>query len=126
MSGDANESSSGDGNGDEDENEDGNEDTIGEGGEDAKKRKKPHNICRRDHALLFRTRHYLCIQGVAIEGNRHLRWQGPVPVHAHRTEGVTGSKGRKGANGVGAGSESGAGTEMGTGSGRGWERERER
>ena len=38
-SGDGNESSSRDGNG--------NEDRIGEGGGEAKKRKKPHNSCRR-------------------------------------------------------------------------------
>ena len=39
-------SSSGDGNGDED-NGNGNEDRIGEGGREAKKRKKPQNNCRR-------------------------------------------------------------------------------
>ena len=44
-SGDGNESSGGDGNGDEDGN--GNEDRIGEGGGEAKKRKKPHKTCRR-------------------------------------------------------------------------------
>ena len=37
---------SGDGNGDED-NENGNEDRVGEGGREAKKRKKPQNSCRR-------------------------------------------------------------------------------
>ena len=40
------EGSSGDGNGDED-NGNGNEDRIGEGGKEAKKRKKPQNSCRR-------------------------------------------------------------------------------
>ena len=40
-------SSSGDRNGKEDENGDGDEERIGEGGGEAKKRKKPHNICRR-------------------------------------------------------------------------------
>ena len=35
-----------DGNGDDD-NGDGNENRIGEGGREAKKRKKPQNICRR-------------------------------------------------------------------------------
>ena len=44
--GDGSEDSSGDGNGDED-NGSGNEDTIGEGGGEAKKRKKPQNSCRR-------------------------------------------------------------------------------
>ena len=42
--GDGNESNSGDGNGDEDGNR--NEDMIGEGGGEAKKRKKPHKTCR--------------------------------------------------------------------------------
>ena len=45
--GDASEDSSGDGNRDEDN---GNEDRIGEGGREAKKRKKPQNSCRR-HAV---------------------------------------------------------------------------
>ena len=36
-----------DGNGDEDGNGNGNEDRIGKGGEEAKKRKKPHKSCRR-------------------------------------------------------------------------------
>ena len=44
--GDKSEDSSGDGNGDED-NGNGNEDRIGEGGSEAKKRKKPQNSCRR-------------------------------------------------------------------------------
>ena len=43
--GDGSEDSSGDGNGDED-NGNGNEDRIGEGGREAKKRKKPQNSCR--------------------------------------------------------------------------------
>ena len=42
--GDGSEDSSGDGNGDDDN---GNEDRIGEGGREAKKRKKPQNSCRR-------------------------------------------------------------------------------
>ena len=44
-----------------------------------------------------------------------------MPVHTHRTEGVTKSEGREGAtrSGAGVGSESGAGMEMGTGSGAG-------
>ena len=45
--GDGSEDSSGDGNGDED-TRDGNEDRIGEGGREAKRRKKkPLNSCRR-------------------------------------------------------------------------------
>ena len=44
--GDANEESSGDGNGDDD-NGNGNENRIGEGGREAKMRKKPQNSCRR-------------------------------------------------------------------------------
>ena len=54
-------------------------------------------------ALSFRTRHHLCRQGVALASTRQLRLQGPVSVQAHRTEGVTGSEGREGANGVGGG-----------------------
>ena len=46
VDGDGSEDSSGDGNGDED-NSNGNEDRIGEGGREAKKRKKPQNSCRR-------------------------------------------------------------------------------
>ena len=45
--GDGSEDSSVDGNGDED-NGNGNEDRIGEGGREAKKRKKPQNSCRRN------------------------------------------------------------------------------
>ena len=44
--GDGSEDSCGDGNGDED-NGNGGEDRIGEGGREAKKRKKPHKTCRR-------------------------------------------------------------------------------
>ena len=44
--GDGSEDSSGDGNGD-DGNGNGDEDRIGEGGREAKKRKKPQNSCRR-------------------------------------------------------------------------------
>ena len=44
--GDGREDSGGDGNGNED-NGNGNEDRIGEGGREAKKRKKPQNSCRR-------------------------------------------------------------------------------
>ena len=42
-------------------------------------------------ALSFRMQDHLCRQGVARAGTRQLRSQGPVSVHAHCTEGVTGS-----------------------------------
>ena len=102
-SGDGNESSSGDRNRDEDGNGDGNEDVIGESGGKAKKRKKWPKRCRHDQALSFHTRHLFCKQGVVLAGTRQLRSQGPVSVHAYRTEGVIGSEGREGANGVGSG-----------------------
>ena len=62
-------------------------------------------------ALSFRTRDHLCRQGVALASTRQLRSQGPVSVHAHRTEGVTGSEGREGANvgGIGVGDVTGDG-----------------
>ena len=41
--------------------------------------------------------------GVALASTRQLRSQGPVYVQAHRTEGVTRSKGQEGANGVAGG-----------------------
>ena len=46
-------------------------------------------------------------------GTEKLHSQGPVPAHAHRTKGVTGSKRRKEANGVGG--ESGVGGGNGDG-----------
>ena len=46
-------------NGDADVNGEGNEDGAREGGGEAKKRKKPRDSCRRNQALLFRTRHHL-------------------------------------------------------------------
>ena len=104
-SGDANESSSGDGNRDDNGNGDGNEDAVGEGEGEAKKRMKPHGNCRRDQALSFCTRHYLCRQGVALASTRQLRSQGSAPVQAHCTEGVTRFEGREGANRVGGGIE---------------------
>ena len=68
-------------------------------------------VCTRDQALSFRTRH-ICRQGVvALAGTRQLPLQGSVSVHAHRTEGVTGSKGREGANRDGNGHGTGAGVE---------------
>ena len=89
-------------------NEDGIGIGVGEGGGEGKKREKPHNSCGRDQALSFRTRHHICRQGVAITGIRQLRSQGLVPVHVHRTEGVTRSEGREGSNGVGNGDGAGA------------------
>ena len=69
--------------------------------------------------ISFRTRHDLCRQGVALVGTRQLHSQGPVSVHAHRTEGVTGSERRGGANGVGGwiGVGGGNGDEKGVGGG---------
>ena len=76
-------------------------------------------ICRRDQALLFRTHHHPCRQGVVLAGTRQLRSQRPVPVHAHCTEGVTGSEGREGANGVRSGIGVGGGKGDGNGVGGG-------
>ena len=125
-SGDGNQSSSGDGNGDEDGNGDGNGDGIGDGGGEAKKRKKTHKNRRHDQALLFRTRRHLFRQGVALAGTRLLPSQGLVPVHTHRTEGVTGSEGRGGTNTVGGGNGDGnrVGGRNGNGDGAGGKRER--
>ena len=71
--------------------------------------------------LLFRTRHHLCGQGVMLTSTRQLRSQGPVSVHAHRTEGVTWSERRKGANrvggGIGVGGRNGDGNGVGGGNG---------
>ena len=82
-------------------------------------------------ALSFRTRHHLCRQEVALASTRQLRSQGPVSAQAHRTKGVTGSEGQKGANGVGGGigvgGRNGDGkTGLGVGTGTGTEREGER
>ena len=66
-------------------------------------------------ALPFRTRRHLCRQRVALASTQQLRSQGPVSVQVHRTEGVTGSKEREGANGVGGG----VGVEGGNGDGNG-------
>ena len=93
-SGDLNDINFGDENAEEDVNCDGNGDGTREGGGEVKKRNKPHKNCRRDQALLFRTRHHLGRQGVVVAGTRQLRSQGLVPVHAHRTEGVTMSTGQ--------------------------------
>ena len=106
---------------------------LAEGTEVARLRRRFSFVLQQ--ALLFRTRHHLCKQGVAFAGTRQLRSQGPVYVHAHRTEGVTGSEGREGANGVGGGIGVGGGNRDVNGDGDGdggerrnarWERERER
>ena len=70
-------------------------------------------------ALSFRTRHHLCKHGVAHASTRQLRSQGPVSVHAHRTEGVNGSEGHEGASRVGGdiGVEDGNGDGNGVGGG---------
>ena len=66
-------------------------------------------------ALSFHTRHNLCRQGVALAGTRQLRSQGPMSVHVHCTDGVTGSEGREGAHGGGNGDGNGEGGGAGTG-----------
>ena len=70
-------------------------------------------------ALSFRRRHHLCIQRVVLASTRQLRSQGPMSVQAHRTEGVTGSVGWEGANGVGGGIGVGGGNGDGNGMGGG-------
>ena len=75
---------------------------------------KPHKNCRRDQALLFRMRHHLCKQRVALEGTRQLYLQGRLPVHSHRTERMARSKGQEDANGVGGGNEDWDGVGTGT------------
>ena len=70
-------------------------------------------------ALSFRTCHHLCRQGVALANTRQLRSQGPVSIHAHRTEGVTGSGGREETNGVGDRTGVGGGNGDGNGVGGG-------
>ena len=87
-------------------------------------------------ALSFRTRHHLCRQGVALASTRQPHSQGPASVQVHRTEGVTGSEGQEGANGVGGwigvgggngdgnGDVNGQGDGDGAGTGTGVEKER--
>ena len=70
-------------------------------------------------ALSFHKRDHLCKQGVALGSTRQLCLQGPVSVHAHCTERVTGSKGREGANRVGRGIGVGGGNGDGNGVGGG-------
>ena len=66
-------------------------------------------------ALSFRTRHYLCRQGVVLASTRLPSLQGPVSVQSHRTGGVTGSKRQEGANRVGGGIGVGGGNGDGNG-----------
>ena len=58
---------------------------------------------------------------MALASTRQLCSQGPIPVQAHRTEGVTGSKGKEGANrvggGIGVGGGNGDGDRDGGGNG---------
>ena len=90
---------------------------LAEGTEVARLRRRFSFVLQQ--ALSFRTRHHLSRQGVVLASTRQFRWQGPVSAQAHRTEGVTGSKGRERANGVGGEIRVGAGTETVTRSGVG-------
>ena len=56
---------------------------------------------------------------MALADTRRLRLQGLVSVHAHYTEGVTGSEGREGVNRVGGGIGVGGGNGNGNGVGGG-------
>ena len=94
-----------------DGNGDGNEDEIREDGEEANKRKKSLKPCRRDQPFSLRTRHHLYRQGVAFAGTRQLRSHSPVSIHVYRTEGVTGSDGRRETNEVMGGIRVGGGCE---------------
>ena len=84
---------------------------LAEGTEVARLRRRFSFVSQQ--ALSFRTRHHLCRQGVALASTRQLRSQGPASVRAHRTEGVTGSGEREGANGVGSGTGIGGGNKDG-------------
>ena len=86
---------------------------LAEGTEVARLRRRFSFVLQQ--TLLFRTRHHLCRQGVALASTRQPRSQGPVSVQARRTGGVTGSEGQERAKWSGVGLESGAGTETVTG-----------
>ena len=90
---------------------------LAEGTEVARLRRRCSFVLQQ--ALSFRTRQQLCRQGVALASTRQLRSRSPVSVQAHRTEGVTGSKGQEGANGVGGGIGVGGGNGDGYGVGGG-------
>ena len=70
---------------------------LAEGTEVARLRRRFSFVLQQ--ALSFRTRHHFCRQGVALASTRQFRSQGPVPVQAHRTGGVT--EAQEGAIGVG-------------------------
>ena len=86
---------------------------LAEGTEVARLRRRFSFVLQQ--ALSFRTRHHLCRQGVALASTRQPHSQGPASVQAHRTKGVTESKGQEGANGVGGGSGVGDGNGDGNG-----------
>ena len=86
---------------------------LAEGTEVARLRRRFFFVLQQ--ALSFRTRHHLCRQGVALASTRRPHSQGPASVQAHRTGGVTGSKGQEGANGVGGGIGVGSGNGDGNG-----------
>ena len=86
---------------------------LAEGTEVARLRRRFSFVLQQEHS--FRTRHHLCRHGMALASARQLRSQGPVSVHAYRTEGVTVSERREGANGV----EGGIGVGSGNGDGNG-------
>ena len=92
---------------------------LSEGTEIARLRRRFSFILQQ--ALSFRTRHHFCRQKVALASTRHLRSQGPAFVHAHCTEGVTGSEQREGANGFGGWVGVGGGNGGGNGGGGGGE-----
>ena len=90
---------------------------LAEGTEVARLRRRFSFVLQ--EALSFCTCHHLCRQGVALASTRRPHSQGPASVHAHRTEGVTRSEGREGANGVGGGIGVGGGNGDGNGIGGG-------
>ena len=90
---------------------------LADGAEVARLRRRFSFVLQQIHS--FRTHHHICRQRVALASTRQLRSQGPVSVHAHRTEGVTGSEGRAGANVVGGGVGGGNGYGKGVGGGNG-------
>ena len=87
-----------------------------EGTEEARLRRR-FSFVLQQQTLSFCTRHHLCRQGVTLVSTRQLRLQGLVSVHSHRTEGVTGSEGRKAASGVGGRIRAGDGNGDGNGVG---------
>ena len=82
-------------------------------------RLRRHSSFGLQQALSFCMRYHLCKQGVALASTRQLRSQGPVSVHAHHTEGVTGPEKQERTNGVGGGIRVGGGNGDGNGIGVG-------